>query len=183
MWVCEHFSISTRRADLWDDAHHRWWGEMMPTTAGGAIVKTLEVVTETGTVDCWSARMELWGGAEVAWMWCCAAPLVFGLLATLFFLSFLFFLTCRWDGEAARKSPEEEKPGVLEVRQRHESLEHRPTVKDCRSSQGHFHTKELLRWVARIWLYVQWQWSVTPCIGGWHCIMNNVDKKKSMATD
>ena len=26
--------------------------EMMPTTAGGAIVKTLEVVTETGTVDC-----------------------------------------------------------------------------------------------------------------------------------
>ncbi|CAM9144794.1 unnamed protein product [Heterosigma akashiwo] len=32
------------------------------------------------------------------------------------------------DGEAARKSPEEEKPGVLEVRQRHESLEHRPTL-------------------------------------------------------
>ena len=40
-----------------------------------------------------------------------------------------------WDGEAERKSLEEEKSGVLEeVRQRHESLERLPTVKDCRSS-------------------------------------------------
>ena len=34
-----------------------------------------------------------------------------------------------------------------EVRQRHESLEHRrqTTVKDCWSSQGRFHTKELVQ--------------------------------------
>ena len=99
------------------------WCPPPPSLGGGAIVKTLGVVTETGTVDSWSARMELWGGAEVAWMWCCAAPLVFVLLATLFFfLSFHFFLTCRWDGEAARKSPEEEKPGVLEVRQQSKTV-------------------------------------------------------------
>ena len=59
-----------------------------------------------------------------------------------------------WDGEAGRKSFEEENPGVLEVRQRHESLDHSPTVKDSRSSQGHFYTEELPRWVARIWLCI-----------------------------
>ncbi len=95
-----------RHVSLWalfnSDATRRplRWCPPPPSLGGGAIVKTLEVVTETGTVDCWSARMELWGGAEVAWMWCCAAPLVFGLLATLFFSFFPFFfnLPLRWRG-------------------------------------------------------------------------------------
>jgi len=39
------------------------------------------------------------------------------------------------------------KTGVLEVRprQRHEPLEDCPTFKNCRDSQGHFYTEELLR--------------------------------------
>ena len=76
---------------FWRDAQTSEGWCPLPS-GGGETVKTLGVGSETVQWTAEVTRMELWGGAEVAWMWCCAAPLVVGLLAASFsFFLFSFF--------------------------------------------------------------------------------------------